>query len=259
VTPDLQLRYAARVRGGLLVMAVLAGCYNPSAPLGAPCATDDGCPSGQVCVASRCALPTMDGPGSGSDAGTMMSDAAPEASTVELSDDFSNGLQGWEVVSPTGAWTAGAGVAEVHSGPDGEDFLARPLSSTGNFRMTVLLTVDALVGDRDHLIGGAVRAHPSVDAGVDCLVSQQAGQGQQLILLDAASGEDGGAQPFTLHFGMQYRMEVTIVGPATYTCQVGTTTAQADARVAVARPAYVVLYASGVDARIDSVQVDRLP
>jgi hypothetical protein len=245
------------VRGGLLVVAVLAGCYNPIAPLGAPCATDDGCPNGQVCVATWCSLPTMDGPGS--DAGTMMGDAALDASTVALSDDFSNGLEGWEVVSLSGAWTAGAGVAQVRSMQDAEDFLARPLSATGNFRMTVLLTVDALVGAHDHLIGGGVRAHPSIDAGADCLVSQQVGEGQQLVLLDAATEEDAGAQVFPWRLDVQYRMEVTITGSATYTCQVGGTTAQANASATVAMPAYAVLYASGVNARIDSVEVDRLP
>lgn len=37
-----------------LAVLVVAGCYNPSPPAGAPCADDNGCPSGQACAGGFC-------------------------------------------------------------------------------------------------------------------------------------------------------------------------------------------------------------
>jgi hypothetical protein len=38
----------------LLVLALLAGCYNPTVAAGGPCSDQGFCPSGQMCIAGRC-------------------------------------------------------------------------------------------------------------------------------------------------------------------------------------------------------------
>lgn len=40
-----------------VAVAMVAACYSPAAPLGAPCGDDGDCPSGQRCTASACRLP----------------------------------------------------------------------------------------------------------------------------------------------------------------------------------------------------------
>jgi hypothetical protein len=44
------------VRGCVVILSVLVGCYSPSLREGAPCQTADECPTAQHCVAHRCSL-----------------------------------------------------------------------------------------------------------------------------------------------------------------------------------------------------------
>jgi hypothetical protein len=56
-----------------LALLVAAGCYNPSPPAGAPCTDDNGCPTGQACVAGFCG-------GSASSVDSSLADGTPQVS-----------------------------------------------------------------------------------------------------------------------------------------------------------------------------------
>src|ERR1041384_4788662 len=70
----------ATVAAAALGLPALAGCYNPNPPQGAPCASDNECPSSQKCVGGFCggSEPGQDS-GTGSDA-----DAALDAPAIPL-------------------------------------------------------------------------------------------------------------------------------------------------------------------------------
>ena len=42
------------MRASVLVTLLVSGCFAPSPPTGAPCDTDEQCPSSQRCVAGSC-------------------------------------------------------------------------------------------------------------------------------------------------------------------------------------------------------------
>ena len=63
----------------MLAVALVAGCYNPSVPAGAPCGVQLDCPVGQACIADKCrigAAPPDDG-----GVGTPGADAGPGVDT----------------------------------------------------------------------------------------------------------------------------------------------------------------------------------
>lgn len=103
----------------LLGLVLATGCYQPSAPTGAPCSGEGPCPSGQVCAAGRCELAT----------------SGPQV-------DAATGADG----GTGGAWAAPTLVPGLGSPSDDDD-----PSSTDN-RLTIVF-VSARNGNRDLFIG----------------------------------------------------------------------------------------------------------
>lgn len=70
----------------VLVAALVAGCYAPSAPANVPCGPDDSCPTGQSCVAGVCRVAGGDQPDAG-DTPDDVADAAPDGPPDDLDGD----------------------------------------------------------------------------------------------------------------------------------------------------------------------------
>jgi len=101
-------------------LVTLAGCYQPSAGVGAPCDQDLACPSGQACLGGRCQLPGTGRPDSADPADL---DAAPADAALDAT---------------PAAWSAPTAIPGVNTG-----------SSEGDPTMTAnrLMIVFARAGD----------------------------------------------------------------------------------------------------------------
>jgi len=242
------------------VLVWLAGCYHPDLPSGAPCDDDRGCPASQRCIANVCGGPSI---GNAIDAGAGGDDDGAPQGTVELRDDFKAGLGAWTTLPDHGTWSADAMGARIASPEDSEDYLLRQLPAAGHFRITLELTVEALTGTMDHLIGfSLVSSVAPYRQGAECSLSQQFTGPRQIFLWDPASGADHiDARDYAWEVGASYQLVGTTAAPDRYDCTVaGDLAARRAAGTATAVDTIPVLtlHATGLTARLTSVVVERL-
>ncbi len=77
---------------GLVVLVLLAACYDPSPQAGAPCGANDTCPETLVCTGGRCLLP---GVGADAHANDGAVPDVPGDSTVMIDSMIDAQLMGW--------------------------------------------------------------------------------------------------------------------------------------------------------------------
>jgi hypothetical protein len=95
------------MRASVLATLLVCGCFAPSAPTGAPCDTDEQCPSAQRCVIGTCQRtgggspdgpsddgPTVDGPPNDVDADGILNtaDNCPAMGNMDQHDEDADGL-----------------------------------------------------------------------------------------------------------------------------------------------------------------------
>jgi hypothetical protein len=304
------------VRGSLIGVIVIAGCYQPSFPTGAPCTVTDECPGGQMCVGGICgglatdAAPSIldrDRDGIADDR-----DSCPDAPNLDQANDdgdpfgdacdpcpqvadgagtdgdgdrigdlcdpnpgvqdtvwlyegfFSGALPPW---SRSLRWTVvGDQLRVMATGDTGSDseYLFTPFTAAtppDNFSVTVIALAEQMTGTSgDHELG--IDILNADDRAVYCWLAQSAGGANPTLRITDDLGRLAKSAPFAWTTKAEYRFTMTRHG-STYTCTVvgpeGTQTVSGTSTVAPVTGDAVDLWAYGVTALVDSVQIIGAP